>query len=200
MKLQPLIKCSLGAIAAVFVVLINTAPANAYSYGEEQDPMVVMFKSAIVAAKNGKWDEVSKLSEKGINMQRGHKFEAGMLAPRFQSAIEAKSISKTALTFANLVFLSVREKLHEDLGDYKNTKARLELARKSYKDVLDGNVKKKDAQRSAAILMQFDGALKSIGNPGLFGATKMEANPAAYKRSVKTIESLIEESFPAFAG
>lgn len=199
MKLQPL-KFALTAIVTTLVVLVNAAPANAYSYGEQEDPMVTLFRSAVVAAKGGKWDKVSDLAEKGIKMQKGHKFEANNLAPRFKSAIAAKSISKTAETFANLVFLTIREKLHADLKDYSTSKARLNLARESYTDVLDGNVKKKDAKRSAKIQKHFDSVLESIGNPGLAGAKKKSMDQAAYKKSVKAIEALIEKSFPAFKG
>ncbi len=200
MKPQPL-KFALAAIA--LAVIVNVAPADAYSYAEREDPMATLFKSAVVAATDGKWDEVSKLAGEGINMQKGHMFEADKLAPRFKSFIARKEVSKTAETFANLVYLAICEKLHrnkkENLRDYKSAKARLRLARKSYIDVLDGNVKKQDAKRSAAILEQFGAALESIGNPGLFGIGKKEPDPAAYEKSVKAIKSLIVQSFPAFA-
>lgn len=198
MKQKPLIKFTLAAIAATLVVAVNATPAKAYSYGEKQDPMVTLFKSALVAAKGGKWGELSKLAKKGIKMQDGHKFDAKALAPRFETAIAAKSVGKTAETFANLVYLSVREKLHDDLKDYNSTKSRLKLARKSYMDVLDGNVKKKDAARSAKIQKHFDSALDSIGNPGLAGAAKKPVDQKAYDSSVKEIEALIKKSFPGF--
>lgn len=203
MKLQSL-KSTLTAIAVAVAVLANVAPADAYSYAEQDDPMAALFKSAVVAAREGKWDEVAKMAEQGIDMQKGHMFEADKLGLRFKSFISEKDISKTAETFANLVYLAICEKLHrnkkENFRDYKNAKARLRLARKSYMDVLDGNVKKQDAKRSVAILGQFGTALESIGNPGLFGIGKKEPNPAEYENSVKAIKSLIVESFPAFAG
>ena len=165
--------------------------------------MVHIFQSAVVAAKGGQWGEVSNLSQKGIAMQKGHLFEADNLAPRFKETINSKDVSKTAELFANLVYLSVREKLHqnskENLGNYKNAKARLKLARKSYIDVLDGNVKKQDAARSSGILEQFNHALGSIGNPGLFGLGKKEPNKAGYEQAVSKIEALVVESFPSFA-
>ena len=165
--------------------------------------MVQIFQSAVVAAKGGRWKEVSGLADKGIAMQKGHLFEATGLAPRFKETINSKDVSKTAELFANLVYLSVREKLHqnskENLGNYKNTKARLQLARKSYIDVLDGNVKKQDAARSSGILEQFNDALGSIGNPGLFGLGKKESDKAGYEQAVNKIEALIVESFPSFA-
>lgn len=200
MKPQPL----KSAIAVALAVLINVAPAYAYSYAEQEDPMAALFKSAVVAATEGRWDEVSKLAGEGIKMQKGHLFEAGRLDSRFKSFIAGKDLSKTAETFANLVYLAICEKLHrnkkENLRDYKNAKARLRLARKSYMDVLDGNVKKQDAKRSAEILAQFGTALDSIGNPGLFGIGKKEPDPDEYEKSVKAIKSLIVESFPEFAG
>ncbi|GMT41848.1 MAG: hypothetical protein IEMM0002_0259 [bacterium] len=203
MKLQPL-KFTLAAIAAALLVLVNAAPADGYSYAEKEDPVSVLFKSAVVAAREGRWDDVSDMAVKGIEMQKGHIFQADSLAPLFDSAIAAKNVSKTAETFANLLYISIREKLHqslnEDLKHYKNAKARLGLARKSYMDVLDGNVKKKDADRSRLIIEQFNAALKGIGNPGLFGIGKLKPDPAAYREAVKAIESLVIKSFPSFAG
>ncbi len=164
--------------------------------------MVKIFQSAVVAAKKGKWEEVASLADKAIAMQKGHIFEANGLAPRLNKTIEVSDVSGTAEIFANLVYISIREKLHrnskENFSDYKNAKARLSLARKSYIDVLDGNVKKRDKGRSSAILEQFDAALAGIGNPGLFGLGKKEPDREGYDRAVKRIETLIAASFPDF--
>lgn len=189
--------------AVVIAACLNASPVFAYSYAEAEDPMTQIFQSAVVAAKDGKWGDVSGLAKKGVGMQKGHIFEAEHLASRFDSAIAEKDVSKTAETFANLVYLSIREKLHqntkENLSKYKNAKARLKLARKSYIDVLDGNVKKQDAGRSQSILSKFNVALESIGNPGLFGIGKKKPDKAAYGKAIKEIEALIVESFPSFA-
>jgi hypothetical protein len=202
MKLQPL-KPLLPFTVAVAVIFMNPLPSSAYSYAEAEDPMAALFKSAVVAAKDGKWDNVSKMAEKGTGVQKSHVFETDFLAPRFDAAIAEKDVSKTAELFANLVYISIREKLHrnssENFKDYKNAKGRLQLARKSYLDVLDGNVKKKEPERSAAILKQFDAALAGIGNPGLFGIGKKDPDPDAYGKAVERIESLIVQTFPGFA-
>lgn len=191
----------LPAVAIAFC--LNASSVFAYSYAEAEDPMVQIFQSAIVAAKEGKWDVVSGLADKGVAMQKGHIFEANALAPRFKATMEKKDVSKTAELFANLVYLSIREKLHknkkENFSNHKNAKARLQLARKSYLDVLDGNVKKQDADRSSAIFQNFNLALENIGNPGLFGIGKKEPDKAGYEQAVNKIEALIVESFPSFS-
>lgn len=202
MKLRPL-KSLLTFAVAVATVFMNPLPSSAYGYAEAEDPMTALFNTAVVAAKDGKWDDVSKMAEKGISMQKDHVFEADYLAPRFDAAIADKDVSRTAELFANLTYVSIREKLHrnsrENFKDYKNAKARLQLARKSYLDVLDGNVKKKESERSADILKQFDAALAGIGNPGLFGIGKKDPDPDAYGKAVERIESLIVQTFPGFA-
>lgn len=200
MKLQ-LHKSLLSMVAAA--LLLSSAPVHGYSYAEAEDEMALLFQSAVVAAKDGKWGEVSGLAKKGIGMQKGHLFSADYLAPRFNKAVAEQNVSAAAETFANLVYISIREKLHrnskDSFKDHKGAKARLNLARKSYLDVLDGNVKKQDPKRSSDILGQFDATLQSIGNPGLFGIGKREPDPAAYGRAVETIESLVMQSFPVFA-
>ena len=164
--------------------------------------MVQIFQSAVASAREGKWGEVSNLADKGIAMQKRHLFPADSLTGRLKESISKKDVSGSAELFANLVYLSIREKLHqnlkENLSNYKSAKARLQLARKSYIDVLDGNVKKSDAAQSFSILSQFNIALENIGNPGLFGMGVKKPDPAGYKKAVKEIEALIAASFPNF--
>lgn len=183
-------------------ILCFTNQSFAYSYAEAEDPMVIVFKGGLIAATDGDWDLVRMKSEEGISSQKGHLFEADELRPGFGAAIEKKDISKTAGLFANLVYISIREKLyrcmHNGLKDFKNDKARLSLARKSYIDALDGNVKKQDAKRSETILKQFDTALLSMGNPGLFGIGAEPADINEFKKAVENIEKQIKISFPDF--
>ena len=150
-------KVFLPATLAVTLLLFSwTGIAFAYSYAEAEDPMVKLFRSAIAAATDDNWNEVSGLSKKGIALQQNHIFPADHIAPRIENSIAEKDVSKTAEHFANLVYLSIREKLHqnrkENFSNFKNAKARLQLAYKSYLDVLDGNVKKQNKDRSSTIL------------------------------------------------
>ncbi len=166
--------------------------------------MAELFKSAAVAAKEGKWGEVLSFSKKGVALQKDHLFEADHLAPKFEETVKNKDIDKTLENFAHLTYLSIREKLHqnktENFKNYKNAKARLKLARKSYMDVLDASVRQKKAANSLTIMSQFNAALESIGNPGLFGVGKKAPDSSRYDKAVKKIETLIEKSFPGFAG
>lgn len=193
---------SAAAYATIVIVSLSAIQAFGYSYAQKEDPMAVLFKQAVAAVRDGDWAAVEKKVGEGISLQKGHIFEADFLRPRFDKAIESKSAGKTAELFANLVYLSIREKLHRNLKegftDYESLRARLQMARKSYMDTLDANVKKQDPARSAAILEGFDKALAALGNPGLFGVGARPADPAAYKEAVEKIEGLIEKSFPAF--
>jgi hypothetical protein len=195
-------KIFLPALAAALLLISNTGTVFAYSYAEAEDPMVILFKSAVAAARDNNWEEVSGLAKKGIALQQNHLFSADHIAPRIENTVSEKDISKTAEHFANLVYLSIREKLHqnrkENFSDYKNSKARLQLAYKSYLDVLDGNVKKQDAARSSTIIAQFKTALDGIGNPGLFGIGKKSPDTAKYDQAVKSIEGLVVKTFPGF--
>lgn len=188
---------------AAFVLFSGTGTAFAYSYAEAEDPMAKLFKSAVATAGKGNWNEVSALAQRGIALQHNHIFPADHMGPRIETAIAGKDLSKTAEYFANLVYLSIREKLHqnrkENFTNNKNAKVRLQLAYKSYQDVLDGNVKKLDQARSSMILEQFNVALKAIGNPGLFGVGRKAPDPDKYDGAVKVIEELITKSFPSFA-
>ncbi len=194
---------NMSTVIAILIVCFSAVNSFGYGYAEKEDPMVGLFKQAVAAAKKGNWTAVKANIDKGIAQRKGEMFEAEHLKPRFDKAIEAKDISVMAETFANLVYLSIREKLHattkDKFSNYKNAKKRLQLARKSYMDVLDGNVKKKNPSRSKQILGSFNTALKALGNPGVFGVGKKAPDPEAYKKQVSRIEGLIEKSFPSFS-
>lgn len=191
-------------IAAFFILAIFPCAAGAYSYAEAEDPMAVVFKDGVVAAREGRWGDARKKFEEGVALQKGHHFRADGLRPGFEAAVTEKNVSRTAEIFANLVYLSIREKLHANiragLGDFNKGKSRLALARKSYLDVLDGNVRSRDPGASGEILKSFDKALEALGNPGLFGIGEKKPDPAKYGNAVKKIENLIEKAFPSFAG
>jgi len=188
----------------LFVTVTLAQNANAYSYAEAEDAMVTIFKEGVRAAREGKWDLVKAKSEEGITLQRGHIFNADALQPAFDQSIAKKDVAKTAGLFADLVYISIREKLSQckkdGLKHFKDDKGRISMARKSYIDILDGNVKKQDAKRSETILKQFDMALAAIGNPGLFGIGAKPADPAGFEKAVDAIEKMITSSFAEFTG
>lgn len=197
-------KSIIQGIAALFVFAVTPCAALAYSYAEAEDPMAVIFRDGVVAAREGRWGVVRKKFDEGVALQKGHRFPADGLRPGFDAAVAEKNVSRTAGVFANLVYLSVREKLHanlrDGLGDFNKGKTRLALARKSYIDTLDGNVRSRDPGASGGIMKSFDEALEAMGNPGLFGIGEKKPDPAKYGNAVKKIESLIEKAFPSFAG
>ncbi|VAX20958.1 hypothetical protein MNBD_NITROSPINAE04-1241 [hydrothermal vent metagenome] len=193
---------ALFGLALLFFSLSWPHTAFSYGYAEAEDEMVIIFREGLIAASEGNWDLARKKSKEGISAQKGHLFEADKLGPEFNVAIEKKDTSKTAELFANLVYISIREKLYrcmrDGLKDFKNNKARLGLARKSYIDALDGNVKKQDPKKSEAILKQFDIALEAVGNPGLFGVGARQADPEGFEKAVNNIDKQIMLSFPRF--
>ncbi|HEB72404.1 MAG TPA: hypothetical protein ENI77_07265 [Nitrospirae bacterium] len=193
---------ALFGLTLLFFTLSWPHYAFSYGYAEAEDEMVIIFREGLIAVSEGKWDLAQKKSEEGISAQKGHLFEVDKLRPEFNAAIEKKDTSKTAELFANLVYISIREKLYrcmrDGLKDFKNNKARLGLARKSYLDALDGNVKKQDPKKSEAILKQFDIALEAVGNPGLFGVGARQADPEGFKQAVNNIDEQIMLSFPRF--
>ncbi len=193
---------ALFGLTLLFGALSWSHYAFSYGYAEAEDEMVIIFREGLIAVSEGKWDLAQKKSEEGISAQKGHLFEVDKLRPEFNAAIEKKDTSKTAELFANLVYISIREKLYrcmrDGLKDFKNNKARLGLARKSYLDALDGNVKKQDPKKSEAILKQFDIALEAVGNPGLFGVGARQADPEGFKQAVNNIDEQIMLSFPRF--
>ncbi len=187
----------------MLLFLLKAGTAFAYSYAEAEDPMAQIFKEAVIAAKEGNWSAVSSLANKGVSLQSNHIFKADFLTPQIENAVAEKKVSNVAGHFANLVYLSIKEKLHqnrkEQFSNYKNSKSRLQLARKSYLDVLDGNIKKNNPDASLQVINNFKSALTSIGNPGLFGIGKQEPDPNKYDQAVKNIEELVEKSFPGFS-
>jgi len=184
------------------LVIAWAGTAMAYGYGDVEDAMVTVFKKGVAAARSGDWGGARKSAQEGLAIQKGHIFEGTALAPKFDAAIGKKNMGETGELFANLVYLTILEKLYrikqEKFVDFKNDKARLALARKSYLDVLDGNVKKRDAALSASLLGQFDAALEALGNPGLFGVGAKPADSEKFDRAMEAIEQGLGKVFPGF--
>lgn len=194
----------LGRVLASFVcavIAFMPLQSSAYSYAVAEDSMVLVFKQGIMAVQTGNWTEVQQQFEKGVKLQDKHQFTADALVPGFEQAVKAEDVSLVAEKLAHLVYLSIREKLHDiskNTNDMSNNKSRLMLAQKAYVDVLDGNVKKKSPEISKAIFDQFEQVLESLGNPGLFGMGKKAPDPAKTKQAVVMIEEKVVSVFPSF--
>lgn len=188
--------------AAFALTVAWAGTAMAYGYGEAEDPMVTLFKKGVAAARSGDWGSARKTAQESLAAHKGHIFEGTALGPKFDAAIARKSVGDTGELFANMVYLSILEKLYrikqEKLSDFKSDKARLALARKAYLDVLDGNVKKRDAALSGALLGHFDAALEALGNPGLFGVGAKPADAEKFDGAMSAIEQGLGKVFPGF--
>ncbi|MDH5510357.1 MAG: hypothetical protein OEZ32_08380 [Nitrospinota bacterium] len=190
---------TLVALAAQFH---GATPAAGYGYAEAEDPVVVIFRDGVTSARIGDFAQASAKAKEALALIAGHKYNGASLVSGIEEAAKSKNAPAMAEILANVVYLSLKEKLEANidtnLKDFNRCKARLFLARKNYLDVLEGNLKKNRPEDSQAILKEFDEAMAALGNPGLFGIGQKPADLARFTQVARKIEATIEGFYTRF--
>jgi len=189
-------------LVAMAAQLHGASPASGYGYAEAEDPAVAIFRDGVTSARKGDFAQATIKAKEALALIADHKHNGASLAPRIDEAAKSKNAPAMAEILANVVYLSLKEKLEVNIStslkDFNQCKARLFLARKNYLDVLDGNLKKNKPEDSLAIIKGFDEALAALGNPGLFGIGQKPADLARFTQTARKIEATIEGFYTRF--
>ena len=187
---------------ALVVIGAAASQAHAYGYAEAEDPVVPIFRDGASAARGGDFSTAASKAREALAIIKSHKLSGPALAPKIEAATKSKDAQAMARLLANIVYLSMKQKLETNIADklanFPDSKARLFLARKSYADVLEGNLKKNDPELDGKILLWFDEALAALGNPGLFGIGQKPADLGRFTRAARDIEQAIEGFYTSF--
>ncbi|MCA8960855.1 MAG: hypothetical protein KDC38_10095, partial [Planctomycetes bacterium] len=187
------------------------APAAAQSYGYEkdQDPLVLGVKKAISAARKEDWSEVratiATLEWQVEELRHDVRVE---MKPVLDRAIETEDAQHIGYALTQLVFQSLRQKLHwnnaEKLEHHARARMRLQAARFYYEEILSHTVRRADRarkeKRHEEILATFDELRRALGSPGLFGAGKADPKPEVFSHLSEKLEKSLREVYPDFLG
>ncbi|MDH5639495.1 MAG: hypothetical protein OEZ04_13495 [Nitrospinota bacterium] len=189
-------------LATLAAQLHGATPAIGYGYAEAEDPAVAIFRDGVTSARKGDFAQATAKAKEALAIIADHKHNGASLALKIDDAAKSKNAPAMAEIMANVVYLSLKEKLEANIAtslkDFNRCKARLFLARKNYLDVLDGNLKKNKPEDSQAIIKGFDEAMAALGNPGLFGIGQKPSDLARFTQAARKIEATIEGFYTRF--
>ncbi|MBB5354751.1 F0F1-type ATP synthase gamma subunit [Anoxybacillus mongoliensis] len=180
------------------ILIFTSAPMSsfAYSYGDPNEEAVAeAYKEMVAKVQEKKFDEVKVIYEtvqKEIDMHMGPEPSTIIL-----EAIENKDADTIVSAMQKVLVLNVARRLEnveKNFDHYDTSKRLLAKAFATYK-ALSPIVQQKDAELDKKLKQQFDVALQSLGNPGLFGVGKKESNIDQFKESKKTILQALQDQF-----
>lgn len=182
----------------MLLVILTSVPISsfAYSYGDPNEEAVAeAYKEMVAKVQEKKFDEVKAIYEtvqKEIDMHMGPEPSAIIL-----EAIENKDEDTIISAMQKVLVLNVARRLEnveKNFDHYDTSKRLLAKAFATYK-ALSPIVQQKDAQLDEKLKQQFDIALQSLGNPGLFGVGKKQSNINQFKESKDTILQALQDQF-----
>jgi len=189
-------KILLFCLCIVFIFTLAPTSSFAYSYGDPNEEAVAeAYKEMVAKVQENKFDEVKAIYEtvqKEIDMHMGPEPSALIL-----EAIENEDADTIVSAMQKVLVLNVARRLQnveKNFDNYDTSKRLLAKAFATYK-ALSPIVQQKDAQLDEKLKQQFDLALQSLGNPGLFGVGKKESNIDQFKESKQTILQALQDQF-----
>lgn len=173
---------------ALLMSLLITGQAHAYSYAAAGKEPLIDAREAIYKAVNAGDFEAAKLAANEISEELAYlttDYDSG-LSEAFEKALASQETATIAVAINRLFVAEITRRLQagsENLKDYQIAKV-LVVKSKRFFDAMAGELPGKRRQAADESLRQ---ALEAIGNPGVFGVGKREADPAAYHAAVEDI-------------
>ncbi|AJY74635.1 hypothetical protein [Paenibacillus beijingensis] len=187
---------------ALLLVMFVAAPGNifAYSYGDaNKEDVAETFKliTAALSSSPADW----KAAEAAYETRREEivKHFGANVDRVLESNIKASDADKTIANYKAMLVMNLERRFtnaEQDVTDYANVKILLAKARATCDTLKPYLSEQLSAADIARLDGDFDTALKALGNPGLFGVGKSEADPAKLKQSLDDITATLKPLFP----
>ncbi|MGZ0086622.1 hypothetical protein ACWNXI_13875 [Caldibacillus thermoamylovorans] len=182
------------------IVIFNLIPLNvfAYSYGDpNKEAVAEAYKQMkeklneeppnFAAAK-----DIFETVKEEIDMHMGPEPAKAVLG-----AIEAKDRQAVTENMEKILVLNIARRLdniEKNFDQYDTSKRLLAKAFATY-EALSPIIQGKDAALDKQLRTEFDNALQSLGNPGLFGVGEKKSDINAFKKSKETILTTLQKQF-----
>ncbi len=182
------------------IVILNLIPlkAFAYSYGDpNKEAVAEAYKEMkeklneqppnFAAAK-----EIFETVKEEIDMHMGPEPSKAVLA-----AIEEKDRQTVIKDMENILVLNIARRLDNieaNFDQYDTSKRLLAKAFATY-EALSPVIQGKDPALDKQLRTEFDKALQSLGNPGLFGVGEKKSDINVFKKSKETILTTLQKQF-----
>lgn len=184
-----------GLLLPLLMLFMAPTQAAAYSYGDANaEEVAETFKlvAASLAESSPNWkaaEEAYKVRRSEISSHFGEE-----VALTLDNNFQAKDVKLVLANFKAVLVMNLDRRFtyaKDIVADYTQSKLLLAKARATfetlepYMNLSVGEIKK-----------AFDEALVALGNPGLFGVGKKEAQPEVFKQKINFIYSAVKPLFP----
>lgn len=186
---------------AFMIIFINTAITSntfAYSYGDPNEEKVAEAYKEIKIKLNEEpanfkaAKEIYSSVQEEIDMHMGE--EPSQIIMEDFKEENKENILEDMEKILVLNISRRLESIEKDFSNFENNKKLLAKAYATYK-ALSPIIAEKDVKKDEEIHNQFDLALESLGNPGLFGVGKKESDEKVFKESKDQILAPLQEEF-----
>ncbi|MBB6282781.1 hypothetical protein [Geobacillus subterraneus] len=182
------------------IVMIHLIPlkALAYSYGNPNEEAIAEAYKQMKEKLNEQPPNFAAAKEifgtvkEEIDMHMGPEPSEAVLG-----AIEAKDRQAVTENMEKILVLNVARRLdniEKNFDQYDTSKRLLAKAFATY-EALSPVIQGKDPALDKQLRTEFDNALQSLGNPGLFGVGEKKSDINAFKKSKETIFTALQKQF-----
>ncbi|MBY6269619.1 hypothetical protein, partial [Parageobacillus thermoglucosidasius] len=186
------------SLALIFI--LNSTPISvfAYSYGDPNEEKVAEAYKQIAEKLNEQppnFAEARAIFEtvkEEIDMHMGKEPSQAVL-----SALDKKDKEAVLKNMEKILVLNIARRLEnveKNFAQYDTSKRLLAKAFATY-EALSPMVQGKDAALDKQLKDEFNKALQSLGNPGLFGVGEKETDIEQFKKSKETILTSLQKQF-----
>ncbi|WP_274654290.1 hypothetical protein [Paenibacillus humicola] len=192
----------LKAVMLTIFILLTAAPGNAlaYSYGDANTEDVAETFKLVTA-------DLSKSPPDWNGASDAHKARRAEIASHFGEPVAAtldqnissKNMDDTIANYKAVLVMNLNRRFEntlESIADYSQAKLLLAKAKATFETLKPYAEPKLTPSGVDAIEQDFQTALDAVGNPGLFGVGKKEAEPEKVKAAVNRIYSQLKPLFP----
>ncbi|SFK74611.1 hypothetical protein SAMN04488518_108282 [Pseudovibrio ascidiaceicola] len=173
---------------AILMSLFVAGQAHAYSYAAAGKEPLIDAREAIFKAVNAGDFEAAKQAASEISEELTYltaDYDHG-LSGAFEKALASQDTATIAAAINRALVAEIARRLQagaENLKDYQTAKV-LVVKSKRFFDAMAGDLPGEQRQAADESLRK---ALEAIGNPGVFGVGKRDADPAAYSAAVEDV-------------
>ncbi|NDI35272.1 hypothetical protein [Chengkuizengella sediminis] len=186
-------------IASFFVLLGSFQQVTfAYTYGDPNEELIAEVYKAMEAGLNANPPNYVEAETIYLTVKEDIELHMG-IEPSMAviDAFEAENHETVMTAMRNILVLNIARRLEyieQDFTDYTTTKLLLAKGLATY-DALSPLIVEKDKQLDEDIREEFNLALDSLGNPGLFGVGEKESDIDAFINSKEKIIGSLSEQF-----
>ncbi|WP_027409524.1 hypothetical protein [Anoxybacteroides tepidamans] len=182
----------------IFILTYPPMTAFAYSYGDPNEEKVAEVYKQMAEKLNQQPPDFAEAKtifetvKEELDMHMGTEPSQTVLAD-----IDAKNKEAVLRDMKKILVLNIArrlENIEKNFKQYETSKRLLAKAFATY-EALSPSVQANDAALDKQLRTEFDNALQSLGNPGLFGVGKKQSDIEKFKKSKEFILTSLQKQF-----